>query len=63
MLLHDLAYRRGVELGPYPFEALPTATAPASGQIKPRPRERSEGAMAQAARFYAELFWNCIPEP
>ncbi|TNF79189.1 MAG: 4Fe-4S dicluster domain-containing protein, partial [Gammaproteobacteria bacterium] len=62
MLLHDRAYRRGVELGPYPFEALPTASEPASGEARPRSPQRSDGPMARAAQFYAELFSNCMEQ-
>lgn len=62
MLLHDLAHRRGVELGPYPFEALPISSEPCSGELKPRSPQRTDGPMTRAARFYANLFTNCMQQ-
>ena len=61
MLLHDLAYSRGVEFGPFPFEVLSTTPETPSGEIQPRLPQRIEGPLSRAARFYADLFANSIP--
>ena len=62
MLLRDRAHDRGVELGPYPLEALARdasllasetarpATAPA---VDPEP---ADSALARVARRYAQIF-------
>ncbi len=62
MLLHDLAYRRGVEFGPYPFEVLPTTAESPPGVLNPRSPRRIDGPMTRAARFYADLFANCMQQ-
>ncbi len=65
MLFRDRGYDRGVELGPYPLEALATDTtlrtreAETSGDA-PASVRRGSSALAATARRYADLFTACI---
>ncbi len=66
MLLHDRAVNRGVELGPYPLEALPRAapqTATVAANSKALRFTQPHGGsspLARTAQRYTELFLECM---
>ena len=65
-LYRDHAYQRGVELGPYPLEALKCGDrfAPVKRvQSEPTALPAPGGELAASARRYAEIFATCAPQP
>jgi reductive dehalogenase len=71
MLFRDHGYNRGVELGPYPLDALDKdpALIQLEADAAPRPAQASRDVwdsappLGQVARRYGELFANCSNNP
>ncbi len=71
MLLRDRGFRRGVELGPYPLEALARDLRPAEqvisdyAAVQPHAPSHIEAddPMVQTARRYADIFAGCSNQP
>jgi reductive dehalogenase len=71
MLLHDRGHRRGVELGPYPLEALARDLRPIDSvlddyaDVRPHARREADTTdpMVAAARKYAAIFAECAQQP
>lgn len=62
MFFRDRAYRRGVEFGPYPLEALRHSStySPPPGAVLPSPPASQEHMLACVARRYAGLYMQSI---
>lgn len=64
-LFRDAGFSRGVELGPYPLEALPHGTEygpTARLRAEPRTTSSAETDLGQAADWYASLFLDCAKQ-
>jgi len=64
-LYRDAAHRRGVEMGPYPLETLPSGPEFALTnrlQAEPRPAVPATTQLAATASWYADLFIACAKQ-
>ena len=67
MFFRDRGYHRGVELGPYPLEALPRDATLIEQESRTPPRSATPlpdpcNALARATRLYAEAFARCAQQ-